>query len=626
MRKAIRISLVVPFFLLIVTAAGTAFGVEKAIVVKEEPEGAIFFPPRAAANGRRGAEKGGPILSLPSDGMVRGGLACSYTGLVSGISDTAIANPDYFIANQSHVFWTAVGIRSEPGDDWDLEMCHALGTAPQCVDTLAAGSYRFSGVDVVVADFNSATPAARYIKAIRSSGAGSALIEWDSGTDILQVNGGAVIRSTGPGDVLEIWDVYLQGGLDYGISLSWTGDAQLRYLVWSNSTGGLYEDGRSGALLDTLWYDWFTPLQTGYCGIAVINENGGNADYNLEVGTCLSPAPLTSAVPVHLPRGFHHFSFQQTASYWTAIATRTDIPGTSWWNFAYPNGSGAQWPNCFSNPVGGGYGFTYQGRSISITVLNFNSGGLPLGTYYAETYPESTDTSGATLEWDAGVDLLVLGDTPVYVPTDSNDVIEVWDIYLDTLVPYNAVITTTGDAAPLGLLFANDYIGPPNSVSVQAMGLPAPGAGICETFFAGPGGFQGFGVVNFNGGTGTFGVSVAEAFREVADTVLQNPVDSRGCSWVDFDGDGDLDIHVTNNLHPNRLFVNDGFGNFSDGAAPPIPFPANWLVSKWGDYDNDGDPDVAISSNNSRIALFRNESGAGFSDVPPRSSRLESLA
>ena len=72
-----------------------------------------------------------------------------------------------------------------------------------------------------------------------------------------------------------------------------------------------------------------------------------------------------------------------------------------------------------------------------------------------------------------------------------------------------------------------------------------------------------------------------------------------GTDFGDYDGDGDLDLFVTNHeLEAHTLFRNLGKGLFEDatftsGVGPPtlpfVGFGAGFL-----DYDNDGDLDLAI--------------------------------
>ncbi|MBC8422445.1 MAG: VCBS repeat-containing protein, partial [Chloroflexi bacterium] len=111
-----------------------------------------------------------------------------------------------------------------------------------------------------------------------------------------------------------------------------------------------------------------------------------------------------------------------------------------------------------------------------------------------------------------------------------------------------------------------------------------------------------------NEGDGTFSDVTAQA--QVADTG-----DSRGVAWGDYDNDGNPDLYVTNS-GVNRLFQNQGNGTFVDRAAElGVTAEAYGGGSgvAWGDYDNDGDLDLALSAGGTAV-LFRNDGGA-FADT-----------
>jgi len=77
---------------------------------------------------------------------------------------------------------------------------------------------------------------------------------------------------------------------------------------------------------------------------------------------------------------------------------------------------------------------------------------------------------------------------------------------------------------------------------------------------------------------------------------------SFGCAAIDIDSDGDDDLIVTN-LGPNRFYINDGTGHFTD-IAPETGLAGPKEKNKWewstgiglGDYDRDGILDVYISN------------------------------
>ena len=110
---------------------------------------------------------------------------------------------------------------------------------------------------------------------------------------------------------------------------------------------------------------------------------------------------------------------------------------------------------------------------------------------------------------------------------------------------------------------------------------------------------------------------------------------SRQPTWIDYDGDGDLDLFVALRDQPNRLFRNDGAprtddsGEMADGGGSAWTFtdvtaesglgdPRRTVGVAWFDYDRDGDLDVHVSNQNGdEDAFYRNEGDGTFVDVAP---------
>jgi enediyne biosynthesis protein E4 len=89
-----------------------------------------------------------------------------------------------------------------------------------------------------------------------------------------------------------------------------------------------------------------------------------------------------------------------------------------------------------------------------------------------------------------------------------------------------------------------------------------------------------------------------------------------GVAWGDYNGDGWLDLYVTDTAGPNRLYRNNGDGTFS-----PSPFAAQVALADsysggatFVDYDNNGRADLYVVNWGKNI-LFRNEGERGFVDV-----------
>ncbi len=70
---------------------------------------------------------------------------------------------------------------------------------------------------------------------------------------------------------------------------------------------------------------------------------------------------------------------------------------------------------------------------------------------------------------------------------------------------------------------------------------------------------------------------------------------SKGATFVDFDNDGDLDLYVCNLDSPNRLFINQGNGTFTEGAKEAgIDHNDSSVIGTFADYDRDGDLDLYV--------------------------------
>jgi hypothetical protein len=130
-----------------------------------------------------------------------------------------------------------------------------------------------------------------------------------------------------------------------------------------------------------------------------------------------------------------------------------------------------------------------------------------------------------------------------------------------------------------------------------------------------------------NQGHGTF-VDVA------AKAGVTNEQCGKGSAWGDYDGDGRLDLYVSNMNGPSRLYHNEGDGRFSDVAPKLDVLGADVSFACWfWDYDNDGRLDIYVNENKTSLAetaaiamglpvekagrprLYRNLGADGFREV-----------
>ena len=103
-----------------------------------------------------------------------------------------------------------------------------------------------------------------------------------------------------------------------------------------------------------------------------------------------------------------------------------------------------------------------------------------------------------------------------------------------------------------------------------------------------------------------------------------------GAAWLDYDGDGDLDLFIANGSTldrqakgesgpGNRLYRNEGAGRFKDATAGSGLEGGYWGSGvAAGDYDNDGFVDLYVTTILEGNRLYRNNGNGTFSDVTAR--------
>jgi hypothetical protein len=110
--------------------------------------------------------------------------------------------------------------------------------------------------------------------------------------------------------------------------------------------------------------------------------------------------------------------------------------------------------------------------------------------------------------------------------------------------------------------------------------------------------------VFWNDGTGTY---------TAATTLSSENVKNQGCQTIDFDHDGDMDIHANRRFKPNQLYRNDGGRRFTPVAAA-VGLALNDEEADdgatWGDVDHDGDLDVLCGGR-----ILANDGSGDFAEI-----------
>ena len=287
------------------------------------------------------------------------------------------------------------------------------------------------------------------------------------------------------------------------------------------------------------------------------------------------------------------------------IANRDASLGTYWPNRIYYNEGGGSFrvediptsPLSDSGPSSGvalgdldGNGkldafVSNGGTTLGINHIYYNKGG---GNFDFVAIPESTKASDAValgdLDGDGDLDAFVVNGysnnegSRIYVNNENDGSFRIVD--LGNLAPANGIALGDLDGdGNLDAFVANGYNDEPNVVYIN------------ET-------------VDFN-------ITPASFDLEEADTSVANRKSIK-VALGDLDGDGDLDAFVTNSGQMNRIYENDGKGNFRarDIDTSPLPDRSSRGVVL-GDLDGDGDLDAFVTNTSHEANRVYTNDGKG---------------
>jgi len=107
-----------------------------------------------------------------------------------------------------------------------------------------------------------------------------------------------------------------------------------------------------------------------------------------------------------------------------------------------------------------------------------------------------------------------------------------------------------------------------------------------------------------------------------ANDIDEPAIPSESAAAADFDNDGDVDIYIAKRGAANKLFLNNGAGYFTEGAAAAgIALNGNCRGALWADLDNDADLDLLVTVSattadpNPLLRAYRNTGAGSFQDL-----------
>jgi hypothetical protein len=289
----------------------------------------------------------------------------------------------------------------------------------------------------------------------------------------------------------ETWEgnafVYLGSETGLAGSPDWTGESNQSQAFFGESVGAAGDVNG----------DEFSDIIVG----AVDYENGqgneGRAYIYRGSCSCSQPNWLMSTVSLGsvVPAGFHRYT--QSTNYWSATAVRANSVTSDWDLSTYELGSGGAGSVCFNGLFASSTG---AAGMTDFVIGDFNHNAF--GTYYVYTLSFSGD-SNARVEWDGGSDQIVVNGPSITRSTGANDLIEVWDVFLEAGRTYTFEIDRAGVADTKLMLFNN-----PGATYWVGRSLSVLETTTRTDYEAPATDWYGVAVVNDNGGAGSYTIRV----------------------------------------------------------------------------------------------------------------------
>ena len=446
------------------------------------------------------------------------GGSCPVNGLVNGVSALVTDDPATFRLNSVGSGWAAVAMRNVDGSDWNLEVRTESAPSPTCTSNTIATSNAF-GPDVIAIDGGVGSPEQDYFVPLTGNGSGFvARIEYEQPAAPMVANTVFEPIATGPDDFLAVRTIQMSDGIPYAIRIYPSSDlGSLRVYVFAPSSTGPGRLGRYEAALEaTCAPDLenridYTPTETGLYAIVIVNESGASGTYDLAVGHCpFSTSHMSEGVPRFFATPDDWPGFTPNARSWPVVGVRGNAQLYALDVAPSHRSQFGPFQACSDSIVGS----QSTGLGTRLVTADFRKLPLRLYTAHASLEGQPQTSSAGYFEWDGAGDSILVNGAPIAVVPPPNNVLDAWKITLVTGVTYTFNVVPAGGATAVYrlLLFGNPTPANPYWASRPDAILEASGP---HGFIPGHTGLYGVVVVNDNGGTGNYTLSVTANLTDV---------------------------------------------------------------------------------------------------------------
>ncbi|MBD3290253.1 hypothetical protein GF337_15715, partial [candidate division KSB1 bacterium] len=178
------------------------------------------------------------------------------------------------------------------------------------------------------------------------------------------------------------------------------------------------------------------------------------------------------------------------------------------------------------------------------------------------------------------------------------------DLYVANMNQENYLYQNTGDGAFIKITTGD--IATDMEYSISCSWIDYDGDGFLDMF-----------VSNYGGNNSLYHNNADGTFTKItAGDIVNDGGNSRGCAWADYDNDGDPDLYVCNANQNNFLYQNNGDGTFTKVTTGMLVNDGGDSYGcSWADYNNDGFQDLFVANYKEANSLYRNNGNGSFTRI-----------
>ncbi|MCA9751234.1 MAG: T9SS type A sorting domain-containing protein [Gemmatimonadetes bacterium] len=480
-------------------------------------------------------------------------------------------------------YWSVIGTRpTDSATDTEVEL-YAESTYQTLLDQT---TYGVGAVDFIAVDYNHASSAADYVRVNRQSGTATHRTEWEQSADVISGITGSY--NFDAGHVVKVWDAFLTNGWSYAVR-SYQGGFNDGLYLFDSSDGDYYQDRAE--------FDGYSSGGAAGAG-EFLKYQADASDWHGLVQTMFDEASGTSSLWFGREIGMND---DAAASYSEEVLWGETTTNTSqWWIWAVKPTGGEEARISLYGDEPCTITTLKASDQTGVGVVNYVVGDYnhtPFETVYPRVWRQQ-GSQPMRVEAEGGTETIIYlgGGVPVTYDASwpSNDVAEIYDLYLPFNVPTRIVVEPLTGSADFEVALFQSFGATYYANAGQAIAnADANGAGGMEIIDVVPtaNDYYGLAIINTNGLSGTYRITVGSQTAVSADL----PTDVTELSFAAFPNPSRDDTTFRLALPQEERVTVDVF-DVSGRLVRQVQsgnLPAGHHALRWDGRDTLGRPTVA---------------------------------